>query len=495
MTREIQRQAAKGAAWMFAFKLVDRSLGLISTLILVRLLSPADFGVVAMAMAFIALAELLAGFGFDIALIHNQRATRAHYDTAWTFNVILGLSIALLLLLSAQPIAAFYQRPDLVWVVAALALAPAIGGFENIGVVAFRKELNFAREFAFLFGRRLASFLVVVPAAFWLRDYWALIAGSLAGRGVGVALSYYAHPFRPRPSVAQAADLLGFSKWMLANNVVIFLRERTTDFLVGRLHGARALGLFNVSNELSNLPLTELAAPANRALIPAFARLQDQRDAVRSAFSNAVGLLAVFAVAASAGIAAVAPWAVPVVLGPKWADAVELIQILAISGGIVTFQSPICALLIGLGYPQRVFVGHLTFVAILAGGLLALPLDLGVRAAAYAVLLAAAVSTPVFLGLLHATLRLPAATLPRALLRPLLAAIVMFAVIRLGMPPLPSQAPALTGLGLLLLCVVGGAAVYAAALAALWFVAGRPAGAERMILEQVRALGQRLRRR
>lgn len=470
---------------MLGFKLVDRSLGLVSTLILVRLLAPADFGLVAMAAAFIAMAELMAGFGFDIALIQNQRATSRHYHTAWTCNVVLGLAIAAALALAAQPIAAFYERPELFWVVLALALGPAVGGFENIGVVAFRKELNFAREFAFLFGRRVAGFAVTVPAAFWLRDYSALIAGALASRAAGVALSYYAHPFRPRFSLTHAAELFGFSRWMLANNVVVFLREKSTDFIIGRLHGPTALGLFNVANELSSLPLTELAAPANRALLPAFAKLQDDADAVRTAFVNAVGLLAMIAIPASVGIAAVAPWLVPVVLGEKWLGAMGLMEVLAVSGGIITFQSPVCAILIGHGYPDRVFRCHVVFVAVLLGGLFAMPSTFGARGAAVAVLLAAVVSTPVFFLALRRTLRIPITALLRATIRPLIAAGVMYTAIRMNIPPLSPTTPVASGAALLVLAVAGGAAVYAVALSALWFAAGRPHGAEHLLARQV----------
>ena len=95
MEKSTQRKMASGAAWMVLFKLMERSLGLISTLILVRLLDPKDFGIVAMAMSFIVMAELLTNFGFDTALIQNQRAEPHLYHTAWTCNVLFGLGSSL----------------------------------------------------------------------------------------------------------------------------------------------------------------------------------------------------------------------------------------------------------------------------------------------------------------------------------------------------------------------------------------------------------------
>jgi len=200
-----------GAAWMVLFKLGERSLGIVSILILVRLLSPHDFGFVAMALSFIAMAELLTRVGFDVALIQNQAATDRHYHTAWTCNVLIGLFIFLLMLVAAAPITAFYAEPTLFWVVCWLALGPLISGCENIGVVAFRKELRFRSEFAYQMSVKLAGFVVTVPLAFWLRSYWALVAGILASKLVGTVISYFAHPFRPRFSIAGAAALFSFS--------------------------------------------------------------------------------------------------------------------------------------------------------------------------------------------------------------------------------------------------------------------------------------------
>src|SRR3989344_1986854 len=301
MTRSVQSKMARGAVWMMLFKLVERSLGLVSTLILVRLLAPADFGIMAMAFSFILVAELLTAFGFDIALIQRQDATEEHYHSAWTCNVLLGLIITVLMLATAWPIALFYGQPDVFWVVCALAIGPLIGGAENIGVVAFRKDLDFRKEFAFQLSRKVAGFVVAVPLAFWLQSYWALVGGTLAFKLAGTVNSYWVHPFRPHFSLRQARALIGFSKWLLLNNIVGFLKERTSDFFIGRLHGPAALGLYNVSYEFANLPSTEMSAPINRALLPGFARLTSDRAALAGAYLNAMRLLALFAIPAAIG--------------------------------------------------------------------------------------------------------------------------------------------------------------------------------------------------
>ncbi len=497
VTGQIQRQAVKGVAWMLAFKVVDRSLGLVSTLILVRLLTPADFGIIAIAMAFIAMAELVAGFGFDIALIQNRHATDAHFNTAWTCNVFLGLAIAAIMIAAATPISIFYGRNELFVVVCALGAGPAIGGFENSGIATFRKDMNFAREFLFLFSKRALAFAVTIPLAFWFRDYTALVAGMLVSRMVGVVLSYLLHPFRPRISISKIGEMFRFSKWNLMNNLILFARERSTDIVVGRLHGPAALGIFNISNELSNLPLTELSAPINRALIPAFARLQDDLPAVRSAFVSTIGLLALLALPAALGIAAIAPLLVPVVLGPSWLDAVPLMEVLAFSGGLVAFQSPVCAILIGCGWPDLVFRCHVVFVVSLLIALFGFSLGVGidVKAAALAMLAAALVSTPVFFWQLARKTGISLLAIGASVVRPLLAATLMWAAVRFLMAAPNASDEMLRSFALLGIGIVLGAIVYAISLAALWSIMGRPAGAELLVIEQLRDRLIRLRNR
>ena len=141
------RRMAKGATWMVMLRLAVRSIGLINTFILARLLLPEDFGLIALAMVTITLLDTLSEFGFETALIRDQKTTRAHYDTAWTVAVIKGILVATLLFVAAEPIAGFFDEPRLVWVIRALCVIPLLEGFKNIGVVNFTKNLNFRKEF------------------------------------------------------------------------------------------------------------------------------------------------------------------------------------------------------------------------------------------------------------------------------------------------------------------------------------------------------------
>ena len=144
---------AKGAAWMVLFKLLERGLGLASTLVLARLLVPADFGIVAMATSVIGLLEILAGFSFDIALIQKQDAEEYHYHTAWTLNLLTYAVMALMMVLLAAPVATYYRSPQVEQVLYALSFGVFLVGFENIGQWRFARSSSCGRISTFFSGR------------------------------------------------------------------------------------------------------------------------------------------------------------------------------------------------------------------------------------------------------------------------------------------------------------------------------------------------------
>jgi len=485
MTRSVQSKMARGALWMMLFKFAERSLGLVSTLILVRLLVPADFGIVAMAMSFVIAAELLTAFGFDIALIQRQDLTDEHYHSAWTCNVLLGLAVTLVMFAAAQPVALFYGRPEVFWVVCTLAVGPLIAGAENIGVVAFRKELDFRKEFRFQLTRKVISFAVAVPLAFWLQNYWALVAGVLASRLTGTLNSYQMHPFRPRLSLREARALINFSKWLLFNNIVVFLKERTSDFFIGRLHGPAALGLYNVSYEFAMLPSTELSAPINRALLPGFAKMTADPIGLAKAYGNAVGMLALFATPAAVGLYAIAPYFVPVVLGPNWLAATSLLELLAFNGMLMFFHSSISAVLIGAGHPKRVMTAHSVYVLILIVGLFLLS-GIGAKGAAYAALTASILATPVYLFHVKRSIGVGSILFLHAVWRPVIGSLLMAAVVRAVLPEYVVGRGGFDAVGLLVFGVVTGVLTYASVMLIGWLLLGRPPGAERVLYEKIR---------
>lgn len=481
----IHNKMATGAAWMVMFKAFERSIGLISTVILARLLVPADFGLIMMAMSIIAALELLGAFSFDVALIQNRDASREHYDTAWTCNVLFGLSCFAMLLALAAPAAHFYDEPRLLPLIATLGGGNLIGGFENIGIVAFRKNLQFQQEFKFLAAKKVISFTVTVTAAYLLRNYWALVAGMLTGRIVGVIISYVMQAYRPRFCLQKFNELFSFSKWLLANNFIFFLVHRSADFVIGRMLGAKSLGLHGIAYEISNLPTTEMVAPINRAVFPGYAKIASDQAALRDSYLKVTSAIAMFAVPAATGIAGVAKAAVFLLLGDKWLDAVVLVQVLAFYGAIGALQTNTGPVYIAIGKPRILTVTSLIYVCTLLP-LLLVGINLySLPGVAWAFLIVALLNMPINLAFLMRELNISLGLLLAGVWRPILGAAVMYGVVSQISYLFGSITDSHQAALQLSVLVLSGCLTFVALVLASWHLAGRPEGAEQWVLSNV----------
>ena len=480
-TFNLRTAILKGAAWSIALRWTIRLLSLVSTVILARLLAPADFGLVAMAMLVVAFVEAWLSFGLGTALIQNQNATREHYDTAWTLGILQSMVVAGAIAAAAPLAAAYYHEPRVTAVLWALCPALVVGHFSNVGVVAFRKELEFHKEFGMQITGKVLGFFITVGAALWLRSYWALVIGIAASYGVGCALSYAMHPYRPRFSLARFRDLWSYSQWMLVRSIGHFAETRADEVIVAGLGSTRQMGLYTVAAELGRLPGSEISAPLNLALVPGFAKIQHDPHRLAAAYLKVLATVSAVTIPAGIGLALVAREAVPLLLGAQWTDAVPLLVLLAIAGAFKTSESLSISLFLGAGWPRMAAMCSWLNAALLVG--LALPLvgTQGGEGVAMARLGGTAILIAFIFYSLTRVAEMTLWDLVARLLRPLAASALM----ALAVTSVPES-----GSGMLvdlIAKILVGVATYCAALLLAWRVAGSPDGAERFFLDQLRA--------
>ncbi len=480
-------QIARGAAWMMGFKLFDRSIGLVSTLMLARILTPGDFGLVAMATAVVAILELMGAFGFDSALIQRQNTQREHYDTAWTFNVIFGVTIAIFLLILAIPAAGFYHEPRLKYILPVLAISAFTSGFENIGTVAFRKELDFKSEFRFLAFKRVTAFIVTVTLAFTLRTYWALIAGVVTGKLVSVFISYRLHPYRPRLSLAAKKDLLHFSKWIFFSNLINVLQGRSVDFILGRTVGSHGLGIYNIGSEIAVMPSTELIAPLNRAVFPAYSRLAGNTSQLWLRFQDVYGTICLIVFPVTSGLLCIAPLIVQVLLGQQWLEAIPIMQIIAVCGLAGALQSNLYLVIVALGKPKSNTMLSACLLVVSLPTTIYASLQYGALGAAYAHLVISLFGLVGIIFVFSQVTGIRARFLGLAMWRPLLASGIMSAIVYSAdawtVTAWPHLPPPIKVIGLISL----GAISYVLSVFLIWVLLGRPQGAELTLISGFQA--------
>ena len=467
---------------MIAVRWAMRLIGLVSTMILARLLAPDDFGLIAMVMLSYGLLETISYAGVDLALMRAGADTRAHYDTAWTVQVLQGLFIAGCLVIAAPFVASYFNEPRAQSVMFWVAVRPLIDSLQNIGIVAFRKELDFAKEFRFTIYLKALNFVIVVGMALWLRNYWALVFGSILASVLGVAVSYAMHPYRPRLSLARIKEIWGFSQWLVISRIGSYLNRKCDELVVGGIAGTTAMGNYHVANELATLPSTEIVMPVRRAMFPTLTKIYDRPDEFTASVLAGFSGVAALCLFVSFSILVTAPEVVSVVLGDKWTAAAPLVKWLALFSG---FSALVLVLEVPLWVAGKTNVTAaqtwLELVVIVPITLLAVRAH-GVEGAAAARAGVSMLMVPVMMVLTARNGSVTFWQLAGALWRPLAAALVMAAVVH--SLPLEGVGPALLRLG-----AKGAAcaALYPPLLLLLWWASGRPKSIEAKVVGMVRA--------
>lgn len=475
----IRKQVAKGTAWYVAMRFAIRGLGIISTIILARLLVPDDFGLVALATIVSGLLEMVTAFGIEAALVSDQKADRAHYDTSWTLRLLKGGVVGVLLVIVASPAAAFFEQPYLEAPIYCLAAASLIQGFENIGTVEFLKQMKYDRDFVFLVTKKLVSFAVTVLAAVIWRNYWAFIAGIVAGKVTGVILSYAMSTYRPRLSVAKVGDIFDFSKWMWGREVLLYLSSEADKFLLGKLAGAPVLGLYKVAYEVGCTPTTEMALPVTRAMFPGLSKLSGNIEEFKRLLNDSIALSLFVGFPLATGLSLVADPLVNVVYGEKWLSAIPLVEIIAFYGLARIVGANYASAFLALRRPDvltRVVIGMILIRVPIFWWAIA---EYGVHGLAYALAGVGALQLIVTFAVFSYFSLVSFGKLMAELWRPLLSTMAMAGVLMVLVGPWASTFhPALQ----LLFSITMGVAVYAGALLLLWQVCGRPAGPEQLAI-------------
>ncbi|WP_428407792.1 lipopolysaccharide biosynthesis protein [Hyphococcus sp.] len=474
-------RVARGAAWIFGAGVAARLLGAINTIIVARLLVPDDIGIVATATVAMQLLQGISDIGVSQAVVKFRDADRDDLDTLFTLSVLRGLLIGALLFAGAPLAAEFYGDPRFFWAFSAVALFPVLTGFLNPRFYEFERDLKFSREFIVTILNRIAGVAVSLSIAIMFRTYWAIIAGMLASAIVQLSLSYLLRPHAPRFTFRSLRKVFGFSGWLAGVSFMAALNNKLDVPILTRLAGAGGAGVYFMGLQLSEMAAGQIAAPLTRAIYPGLSELQEEPQRMRAGFLKGVEALGAFAMPAAFGLALTAPDLTLVLLGEKWDAAVPAIEFLAPVIGLQSLFFATQAYAVALGLTRLVFFRELIFF------LVRMPVFLW---AALAHGLPGAILAAAGMGLFHVVLNLalyarasggPFWEPVFAARRPLGAVAVMaiwFVLVHPTIFVLDSlPAP-------LRLCadIAAGAALYGAALFALWRLEGGPDGIERRIL-------------
>jgi O-antigen/teichoic acid export membrane protein len=370
----IQARVFDAVRWTTATQFGGYLLTWSINLLVVRLLQPADYGLMALAAAWIGFTDLLGGFGQRVTLV--QRATLDDALVRRIFGALLLWNLALFGVsqLVAPWLAAFYGDPTLEPMVRLMALGVLLAT-PAIPATALRwREIDFQAVSLVGFAQAVSTSLTVLALALLDFGVWALVWGQVVGMLIHGFGTLWATGFRLTPDwrLRGIGPEIRFGALVVMRSVIAFFDRQVDTLLIGKLLGSVPLGAYNVAGTVAKQPTRALLMPIQRVVAPTFARIQSDATQVRAYYLRSVeGVIFVF-VPMIWGIGVVADDLVTAVMGERWAAAIPILQVLCV---VLPLRSPMrlmAATLDGLGRPdvslrQAVTTGLCVPVGVVAG--------------------------------------------------------------------------------------------------------------------------------
>ncbi|MFO0706488.1 MAG: lipopolysaccharide biosynthesis protein [Nitrospira sp.] len=336
----MDRSLIKGMFWTGLVKWASQIVSWATTILVARLLTPEDYGIVGMATAFIGVVSLLNEFGVGITIVSLRHLSEQAVAQLNSLSAILGGAGFLLSAAVAIPLANFYGTPEVGPVVTVMAVTFVFAGFKSVPNALLQKELRF-RVLALIDGLQVfvqAAFMVAV--AFMGGGYWTLVTGGVIGALVAMVatLVVRTHSFA-WPSLVPLKEAITFSSHIVLSRVSWCIQSNADSVITGKVLGQAALGAYGMALSLAMMPVEKIAAVVSQVTTSLFAAVQQDPAAMRRYFVSLTEGFSLVIFPATVGIALVAEEVVPLVLGEKWVAAVPPLQILAFYGAFRAIQT------------------------------------------------------------------------------------------------------------------------------------------------------------
>ncbi|MDE1930671.1 MAG: lipopolysaccharide biosynthesis protein [Alphaproteobacteria bacterium] len=334
---DLRGRSVRGGAVTFGAQAGKVVLQLATVVVLVRMLPPGAFGLIAMVAALSAVLEFVKELGLSAATIRETGVTHAQVSALFWINAAVGASIAVVLFLAAPLIADFYHRPEVTSVTRWLALSFLMSGLTVQHWALLRRQMRFTATICVDIGGDLAGLIAAVLLALSGAGYWALVVQRLVVPAVALIGSWSLcrwRPARPRRA-AGVRELFAFGLSVTGVNITAAVSRSIDQILIGWAWGADVLGLYERASKLLLTPVNNLAVPVYAVGLPTLSRIAHQDARYRRAFNELFENLAMVVLPSAALLAATADWAVRILFGVRWSAAAPLVAWFAASAAFL----------------------------------------------------------------------------------------------------------------------------------------------------------------
>lgn len=332
MNMHLGKKVVWSIKWMAAARLLAQLGTWVITIIVIRILSPEDYGLMAIAMSVIVLLNLLAEMGMGAALVQRLELDDRLIREAYTLALIVNSFLYFILYISAKPLSEFFSQPQLVEVVRVIGLQFFLMAISVVPQAMLEKNMQFKQRAIIEFVSTISGSLVTLYLALDGFGVWSLVYGNLFRMGMRTAGMNFVFPYLKLPvlNLKRVNHLARFGGWVTAERLLWYLYTESDIFIIGKVLGNEILGIYSVARQLASLPSQKLNSIITQVTLPAFSIMQDDLNRFRKAFLKATRIIAIFSIPIFFGISAISNEAIHVILGEKWGAAILPMQIMAL---------------------------------------------------------------------------------------------------------------------------------------------------------------------
>lgn len=337
----LKQKTVSGLSWSFVDAIGNYGVSFVVGIVLARLLSPREFGLIGMITVFIAISESFINSGFSNALIRKQNCTDADYSTVFYFNLVVGVLFFGILYSSAPAIAGFFKEPELVQVVRVMALVLIVDSLSIIQRTILTKRIDFKTQTKVSLVASIGSGVIAIVMAFQGYGVWSLVVQRLSRQALNSLFLWIWNSWLPKLifSLASFKELFGFGSKLLLSGLIDTIYRNIYYLIIGKFFSAQALGYYTKASDFKNVPSQGLNTVISRVSYPVLSSIQDDKPRLKQNYQRLIRSTMFITLILMLGLAAVAEPMIIVLIGEKWRPSIIYLQLLCFSGMMYPLQA------------------------------------------------------------------------------------------------------------------------------------------------------------
>lgn len=337
----IRNKTINGLKWSFTDNAVNQIIHFAVGIILARLLSPAEFGIIGMITIFIAISESIVNSGLSSALIRKQDCTEKDFNTMFYTNIGFGLIMFAVLFVSASAISTFYSRPELRLLVKVMALNLVINSFGLVETAILTKQIDFKKQTKISLIASISSGVVGIILAYLGFGFWSLAIKTLVQNAIRVTLLHLLSSWRPKIqySIDSFKDLFGFGVKIMASGLINTTYRNVYKLIIGKYFSAATLGFYSRAEQFAKLPSSNLELTTQKVTYPVLASLASDNEKLKAGYKKLIKLSFYMTCTLMMALMTTSREIVLILVGEKWAPSIPFLQIMCISAVLYPLHS------------------------------------------------------------------------------------------------------------------------------------------------------------